>query len=154
VVPATSSGRRRRCPRSVVQVSPDASKRRGQLVYRTSSPDVQMAEESISGRNFHLHHSSRRRMGQGTAQTTNLHCLPSPLSCHRSWILRGTKLVGDMKRILHWMPSFNTARTGNLLRKFIEQMRALKSMPVSMVQHLLCPDEIRQVSHEDIGDGG
>jgi hypothetical protein len=28
------------------------------------------------------------------------------------------------------MPSFNTARTGNLLRKFIEQMRALESMRV------------------------
>jgi hypothetical protein len=60
--------------------------------------------------------------------------------------------VVDMERILRGVQSFNTARTGSLLRKFLEQTRALESMPVGMVRHLLCADEVGQVSCEDLGD--
>jgi hypothetical protein len=76
-------------------------------------------------------------------------CLP--LSCHRPWSLRGTKLVGDMERILRGMQSFNTSRTGSLLRKFLEPARALESMPSGMVRHLLCADKVGQLSCEDLG---
>jgi hypothetical protein len=48
--------------------------------------------------------------------------------------------------------SFNTARTGSLLRKFLEQTRALESMPVGMVRHLLRANELGQVPCEDLGD--
>jgi hypothetical protein len=77
-------------------------------------------------------------------------CLP--LSCHRPWSLRGTKLVGDIERSLRGMQSFNTSRTGNLWRKILEQERALESMPSGMVRHLLHADEVGQVSCEDLGD--
>jgi hypothetical protein len=50
------------------------------------------------------------------------------------------------------MKSFNTSRTGSLLRKFLEQARALESMPIGMVWHLLRADEVGQVSCEDLGD--
>jgi hypothetical protein len=60
--------------------------------------------------------------------------------------------VGDMERSLRGVQSFNTARTGSLLRKFLEQTRALESMPVSMVRHLLRADEVGQVTYEDLGD--
>jgi hypothetical protein len=75
-----------------------------------------------------------------------------PLSCHRPWSLRGTKLVGDIERSLRGVQSFNTARTVSLLRKFLEQTRALESMLVSMLRHLLRADEARQVSCEDLGE--
>jgi hypothetical protein len=77
-------------------------------------------------------------------------CLP--LSCHRPWSLRGTKLVGEMERSLRGMQSFNTSRTGSLLRKFLEQARVLESMPSGMVRHLLRADEVGQISCEDLGD--
>jgi hypothetical protein len=77
-------------------------------------------------------------------------CLP--LSCHIPLSLRGTKLVGDMDRSLRGMQSFNTSRTGSLLRKFLEQARALESMPSGMVRHLLRADEVGQISCEDLGD--
>jgi hypothetical protein len=77
-------------------------------------------------------------------------CLP--LFCHMPWSLRGTKLVGDMERSPRGVQSFNTARTGSLLRKFLEQTRALKSIPVGMVRHLLRAHEVGQVSCEDLGD--
>jgi hypothetical protein len=48
--------------------------------------------------------------------------------------------------------SFNTARTGSLLRKFLEQTMALESMLVGMVRHLLRADEVKQVPCEDHGD--
>jgi hypothetical protein len=60
--------------------------------------------------------------------------------------------VGDMERILRGVKSFNTARTESLLRKFLEQTRALESMPVGMVRHLLRADKVGQVSCEDLGD--
>jgi hypothetical protein len=77
-------------------------------------------------------------------------CLP--LSCHRPLSLRGTKVVGDMERSLRGMQSFNTSRTGSLLRKFLEQAGVLESMPIGMVRHLLRADEVGQVSCEGIGD--
>jgi hypothetical protein len=77
-------------------------------------------------------------------------CLP--ISCHRPWSLRGTKLVGDTERILRGMRSFNTSRMGSLLRKFLEQVRALESMPTGMVRHLLRANEVGQLSCEDLGD--
>jgi hypothetical protein len=43
-------------------------------------------------------------------------CLP--IYCHRPWILRGTKLVGDMERSLRGVQSFNTARTEVFCRNF------------------------------------
>jgi hypothetical protein len=60
--------------------------------------------------------------------------------------------VGDMERSLCGVQSFNTARVGSHLRKFLEQTRALESMPVGMVRQLLRADEVRQVSCEDLGD--
>jgi hypothetical protein len=77
-------------------------------------------------------------------------CLP--LSFHRPWSLRGTKLVGDMERSLRGMHLFNTSQTGSHLRKFLEQARALRSMSSGMVQHLLRADEVGQLSCEDLGD--
>jgi hypothetical protein len=77
-------------------------------------------------------------------------CLP--LSCNRPWYLRGTKLIGDMERSLRGMQSFTSSRTGSLLRKFLEQARALESMPSGMVRHLLRADEVGQLSCEDLGD--
>jgi hypothetical protein len=55
---------------------------------------------------------------------------------------------------LNGMPLFNTARTGNLLRKFLKHTSALGSMSVDMVRNLIRPDENGQVSREVIGDGG
>jgi hypothetical protein len=60
--------------------------------------------------------------------------------------------MGDMERSLRGVQSLNTVRMGSLLRKFLEQMRALESMPVVMVQHLLRADEVGQVSCEYLGD--
>jgi hypothetical protein len=60
--------------------------------------------------------------------------------------------VGDMERSLRGVQSFNTAQTGSLLRKFIEQTRALESMPVGVMRHMLRADEVGQVSCEDLGD--
>jgi hypothetical protein len=60
--------------------------------------------------------------------------------------------VGDMERSLRGVQSFNTARTGSLLCKFLEQTRALESMSVGMVWHLLLADKIGQVSCEYLGD--
>jgi hypothetical protein len=77
-------------------------------------------------------------------------CLP--LSCHRPWNIPGTKLVGEMERSLRGVQWFYTAQTRNLLRKFLEQTRALESMPVAMVRHLLRADEVGKVSCEDLGD--
>jgi hypothetical protein len=77
-------------------------------------------------------------------------CLP--LYCHRPWSLRGTKLVGGVERSMRGMQSFNTSWTGSLLRKFLEQTRALESMPSGMVRHLLLAEEVGQVSFEDLGD--
>jgi hypothetical protein len=74
------------------------------------------------------------------------------LSCHRPWSLWGTKLVEDMERSLRGMQSFNASRTGSLLRKFLEQARALTSMLICMVRHLLHADEVGHVSCEDLGD--
>jgi hypothetical protein len=50
-----------------------------------------------------------------------------------------------MEMRLYGVQSFNNDRTGSLLHKFLEQMRALQSMPVGMVQHLLRADEVGQV---------
>jgi hypothetical protein len=77
-------------------------------------------------------------------------CLP--LSCHRPWSLWCTKLVGEMERSLRGMQSFNTSRTASPLRKFLEQARALESMRIGMVRHLLRSHEVGQVSCEDLGD--
>jgi hypothetical protein len=74
------------------------------------------------------------------------------LYCHRPWSFLGTILVGDMERILRGMQSFNTSRTGSLLRKFLEQARALESMPSIMVWHLLRADEVGKLYCEDLGD--
>jgi hypothetical protein len=57
-----------------------------------------------------------------------------------------------MERSLRGMQSFKTSQTGSLLRKFLEQARALESMPSGMVRHLLCADEVEQLSCEDLGD--
>jgi hypothetical protein len=62
--------------------------------------------------------------------------------------------MGDMERSLHGMPLFNTSRTRSLLRKFLEQMRALESITVGIVRHLLRPNEIGKVSLEYIGARG
>jgi hypothetical protein len=51
------------------------------------------------------------------------------------------------------MQSFNTSRMGSLLRKFLEQARALEFMPSGMVRHLLRADEVGQLSCEDLGGG-
>jgi hypothetical protein len=102
-----------------------------------------MEEKGILGRNAHPENW----------QHEPLICIVCVLfSCNRPWSLRCTKLVGDMERSLRGMPLFNTARTGSLLPKFLEQMRALESMPVGMVRHLLRPDKIGQVSRENIGE--
>jgi hypothetical protein len=60
--------------------------------------------------------------------------------------------VGDVERSLRGVKSFNTARMGSLLWKFLEQTRALESMPFSMVRNLLRAKEVGQVSCEDLGD--
>jgi hypothetical protein len=60
--------------------------------------------------------------------------------------------MGDMEMSLRGVQSFNTSGTGILLRKFLEQMRALESMPFGMVQHLLRANKVGQVSCEDLGD--
>jgi hypothetical protein len=60
--------------------------------------------------------------------------------------------VRDMERSLRGVKSFNTAWTGSLLHKFLEQTRALESMPVGMVRHLLRADEFGIVSCEDLVD--
>jgi hypothetical protein len=57
-----------------------------------------------------------------------------------------------MERRLRGVQSFNTARIGSLLRKFLEQTRALESMPVGMVRHLLRANEVGQGPYEDLGD--
>jgi hypothetical protein len=59
--------------------------------------------------------------------------------------------VGDMEKSLFGVQLFNTARTGSILRKFFEQTRALESMSVGIVWHLLRADEVGQVPCEDLG---
>jgi hypothetical protein len=60
--------------------------------------------------------------------------------------------MGDMEKSLRGVQSLNTARMGSLLRKFLEQTRALESMPAGVVRHLLRADEVGQVPCEDLGD--
>jgi hypothetical protein len=47
-----------------------------------------------------------------------------------------------METILRGVQSFNTARMGGLLQKILKQMRALESMLVGMVRHLLRADKL------------
>jgi hypothetical protein len=137
---------------TTVQVPFKTPWRSHQFFHSPTSTDVNMEKEWFSSRNINLHHSLRHRsVDEGTAlPLICIVCLP--LSCHSPWILRGTKLLVYMERSLRGVQSFNTAQTGSLLRKFLEQTRALKSMPVGMVRHLLRADEVIQVSCEDLGE--
>jgi hypothetical protein len=111
-----------------------------------------MEKNGLPSCNVQLHHSLRHRSVE-KGQHEPLICIVClPLSCHRPWILRGTKLVGDIDRSLRGIESFNTSRTRSLLKKFLEQVRGLESMPSGMVRHLLRTDEVRHLSCENLGD--
>jgi hypothetical protein len=137
---------------TTVQVTFETSLRSHQFVHSATSLDVKMEKKGFSGRNVHIHHSLCHRSVK-KRQHEALICIVSlPLSCHRYWILRGTKLMVDTERSIRGVQSFNTARTGCLLRKFLEQTRALKSILVGMARHMLRGDEVGLVFCEDLGE--
>jgi hypothetical protein len=122
------------------------------IINSPTSDYVKMEKKGLPSWNVQLHHSFRHRSVE-KGQHEPLICIVClPLSCHRPWSLRGTTLVGDMERSLRRMQSFNTSWMGSLLQKFLEQVRALESMPSGMVRHLLRANEVGQVSCEDLGD--
>jgi hypothetical protein len=123
-----------------------------QFVHSPTSIDVKMEKEVFSSRNFNLHHSLHHCSVKKGRHEPLICIVCLPLFCHRPWSLRGTKIVVDMERSLRGVQSFNTAWTGNPLREFLKQTRALESTPLGKVWHLLRADEVGQVSCEDLGD--
>jgi hypothetical protein len=79
-------------------------------------------------------------------------CLP--LISHRPWSLKVTKLVVDLERGLCGVKPFHCTRAGSLLSKCIECMSSLESLPFSVAQHLIWPDEGGQVPSEGVGNRG
>jgi hypothetical protein len=65
-----------------------------------------------------------------------------PLSEHRNWDLRMTKLVGDVERNLRGMQSFSETRAGSILREICEQTRRVETLSSSMVRQVLHTNEI------------
>jgi hypothetical protein len=137
---------------TTVQVSLETSWSSCQFVHSATSIDVKMEKEGFLGRNVHLHHYPRYySMEKGTARTTNLHFMPSSFLSQTldpsRYHTRGRYGEGPARGAI-----VQYCRMGSFLRKFIEQTRALESMPVGMVRHLLRTDEFGQVLCEDLGD--
>jgi hypothetical protein len=150
VVPPTRGGR---CGIvTTVQLPFKTPYRSRQFVHSATSIDIKMEKEVFRAGTFTLTIPSTNTVWKKGQDKPLICTVCLPLSCHRPWSLRGTKIVGDMERSLRGVQSFNTAQTGSLLRKFIEQTRALESMPVGVMRHMLRADEVGQVSCEDLGD--
>jgi hypothetical protein len=77
-------------------------------------------------------------------------CLP--LSKHRPWELRTTKIMGDVERSLRGMQPFSETRAGSILRELCEQTRRVEILSSGIVRKVLRPDEMGQVPGEVIED--
>jgi hypothetical protein len=77
-------------------------------------------------------------------------CLP--LSKHRPWELRTTKLTGDVKRSLRRVQPFSETRARSILRELCEQTRRVETLSSSMVRQVLRANEMGQVPGEGIED--
>jgi hypothetical protein len=62
-------------------------------------------------------------------------CLP--LSVHRPWKLRGSRLVAQVERQLRQVPETSEGRIRYLLCKFLIQARKLDTMPEGLVRGML-----------------
>jgi hypothetical protein len=98
-----------------------------------------MEKKGLPSWNVQLHHSLRHRsVEKGTSRTTTLHCLyPSLLS--QTLEPSGYQTSGRYGE----EPARDAIVQYFVLRKFLEQARALESIPA---------DEVEQVSCEDLGD--
>jgi hypothetical protein len=76
-------------------------------------------------------------------------CLP--LSQHRPWKLRGTRLLVDHARKLRVLHQADCKRRGNILRQLLGKTGRLELMPESMVRGVLCYPE--QQSFPDSSPG-